>query len=93
MIKGFYFMKQNDIQDINVLFGLRVRQLRMAKGLTQEQLGYDTGLHRTYVGQIERAEKNITLKSIEKIAKELDMNVKELLDFSTIRPFGEDEEK
>lgn len=55
-------MKKYDLNDINVLFGLRVRQLRLERGLTQEQLGYECGLHRTYVGQIERAEKNITLK-------------------------------
>ena len=70
--------------NINVMFGLRVRQLRMERGLSQEQLGYEIGLHRTYVGQIERAEKNITLKNIEKIAKELNINVCELLDFSKI---------
>ena len=48
--------------NINVLFGKRIRQLRMQKGLSQEELGYEAGLHRTYIGQIERAEKNITLK-------------------------------
>ena len=78
-------MKDYDLNDINVLFGLRLRQLRLQKGMTQEQLGYECGLHRTYVGQIERAEKNITLKNIEKIAKNLDVNITELLDFSKIR--------
>ncbi|MDI9507524.1 MAG: helix-turn-helix transcriptional regulator, partial [Bacillota bacterium] len=61
--------------NINVLFGKRIRQLRMQKGLSQEELGYEAGLHRTYIGQIERAEKNITLKNIAKIAKELDVNI------------------
>lgn len=70
--------------DINVLFGKRVRQLREKKGISQEQLGFDVGLHRTYIGQIERAEKNITLKNIEKIAKQLDVNVSELMDFSKL---------
>jgi transcriptional regulator with XRE-family HTH domain len=74
-------MKDNDI---NVLFGKRVRQLREQKGISQEQLGFDAGLHRTYIGQIERAEKNITLKNIEKIAKRLDVNVSELMDFSKL---------
>lgn len=78
-------MKDYDLDDINVLFGIRLRQIRLEKGLTQEQLGYECGLHRTYVGQIERAEKNITLKNIEKIAKHLDINITELLDFSKIR--------
>lgn len=75
-------MKDNEV---NILFGIRVRQLREQKGISQEQLGYDTGLHRTYVGQIERAEKNITLRNIAKIAKELDVNISELMDFSKIK--------
>lgn len=71
--------------NVNILFGERVRQLRLEKGMSQEQLGYEAGLHRTYVGQIERAEKNITLKNIDKIARELDLNISELLDFSKIK--------
>lgn len=71
-------------ENINVLFGKRVRQLREEKGISQEQLGFDVGLHRTYIGQIERAEKNITLKNIEKIAKQLDVNVSELTDFTKL---------
>lgn len=70
--------------NINVLFGKRIKQLRMQKGLSQEELGYEAGLHRTYIGQIERAEKNITLKNIAKIAKELDVNISELFDFSKL---------
>jgi transcriptional regulator with XRE-family HTH domain len=71
-------------ENINVLFGKRVRQLRMRKGLSQEELGYEAGLHRTYIGQIERAEKNITLKNIAKIAKELGVNISELFDFNKL---------
>ena len=70
--------------NINILFGKRVRQLREQKGISQEQLGFDVGLHRTYIGQIERAEKNITLKNIEKIAKQLDVNISELTDFTKL---------
>lgn len=70
--------------NVNILFGKRVRQLREAKGISQEQLGFDVGLHRTYIGQIERAEKNITLKNIEKIAKHLDVNISELMDFNKL---------
>lgn len=72
-------------ENINVLFGKRVRQLRMRKGLSQEELGYEAGLHRTYIGQIERAEKNITLKNIAKIAKELGVNISELFDFNKLK--------
>lgn len=81
-------MKEEE-KNINVLFGKRVRQLREQKGISQEHFGFDVGLHRTYIGQIERAEKNITLKNIEKIAKQLNVNVSELLDFSKLDDFDE----
>lgn len=61
------------------LFGQNVRKLRVERGLSQEQLADKAGLHRTYIGMIERAEKNITLCNIEKIAKALDVNVKDFL--------------
>ncbi|NLM33283.1 MAG: helix-turn-helix transcriptional regulator [Acholeplasmataceae bacterium] len=74
----------NKRSDINYLFGQRVRQLRQQKGLSQEDLGYETGLHRTYIGQIERAEKNITLRNIERVARELGVDIKDLFDFTTL---------
>lgn len=70
----------SEIHRVNRLFGERVRELRLMKGLTQEELGLQCGLHRTYIGQIERAEKNITLQSMYKIANTLDIEIKELLD-------------
>jgi transcriptional regulator with XRE-family HTH domain len=63
---------------ILISFGERVRELRKEKGLSQEELSFKTGLHRTYIGMIERAEKNITLTNIEKIAKALDIDIKNL---------------
>lgn len=74
----------NSISEINILFGKRVRELREKKNLSQEELANLTGFHRTYIGQIERAEKNITLKSIEKIANSFYINIKELFDFTNI---------
>lgn len=50
------------------VFGQNVRRLRVERGLFQEQLADKAGLHRTYIGMIERAEKNITHCNIEKIA-------------------------
>ncbi|MFZ0928871.1 MAG: helix-turn-helix transcriptional regulator [Syntrophobacteraceae bacterium] len=64
---------------ILVKFGQRVRQERTRRGLSQEQLAELAGVHRTYIGMIERAEKNITLESIEKLAKALDLTPEELL--------------
>lgn len=63
---------------ILIAFGERVRELRKEKGLSQEELSYKADLHRTYIGMIERAEKNITLINIEKIAKALDVDIKKL---------------
>lgn len=65
--------------DILIFFGERVRDLRKQNNLSQEELADKAGLHRTYIGMIERAEKNITLINIEKIANALDINIKELL--------------
>jgi transcriptional regulator with XRE-family HTH domain len=56
-------------------FGQRVREERLKQGLSQEALAERAGLHRTYIGMIERAEKNITLINIEKIAKALRINI------------------
>jgi transcriptional regulator with XRE-family HTH domain len=71
--------------ETNILFGKRIRQIRLEKGLSQEQLGYEVNLHRTYIGQIERAEKNISLRLVGQIARELEMNIQELMDFSKLK--------
>ena len=60
-------------------FGERVREERVKQHLSQEELASRAGVHRTYIGMIERAEKNITLKNIEKIAKALGMKPVELI--------------
>ena len=67
-------------QDSKILkqFGLRVKEIRKEKGLSQEELADKADLHRTYIGMIERAEKNITLINIEKIALALDTPIIEL---------------
>jgi transcriptional regulator with XRE-family HTH domain len=65
-------------REILIKFGQRVRQLRKEKNLSQEDLSFKADLHRTYIGMIERAEKNITLVNIEKIAKALNVDIKEL---------------
>lgn len=71
-------MKKN----ILVKFGSHVRDLRRKKGFSQEELANKADLHRTYIGMIERAEKNITLVNIEKIATALDISINKLLDFN-----------
>ncbi|MFH1602256.1 MAG: helix-turn-helix transcriptional regulator [Candidatus Shapirobacteria bacterium] len=64
-----------------VKFGERVRQERLKQGLSQESLAAKTGVHRTYIGMIERAEKNIALENIEKVANALKLNINDLLTF------------
>ncbi len=66
-------------KEILIKFGERVREIRKEKGLSQEELSFNADLHRTYIGMIERAEKNITLVNIEKIANALEVEIKELL--------------
>lgn len=62
-----------------IQFGNRVRLERLKQNLSQEQLAVKAGVHRTYIGMIERAEKNITLGNIEKISKALKIKISEML--------------
>lgn len=61
-------------------FGEKVREERHKLGLSQEELASRAGVHRTYIGMIERAEKNITLENIEKIAKALNIPLDKIMD-------------
>ena len=63
---------------ILIEFGEKVREIRKNKKLSQEELSNKAELHRTYIGMIERAERNLTLANIEKIAKALNVEIKEL---------------
>jgi transcriptional regulator with XRE-family HTH domain len=63
---------------IILLFGLKVRELRKQKEISQEKLAELAGLHRTYIGMIERGEKNLTLLNIEKIALALNVKIIDL---------------
>lgn len=65
-------------EPILLLFGKNVQQHRISQGLSQEKLAELAGVHRTYIRMIERAEKNITLCNIEKIAKALNIQIQEL---------------
>src|SRR4051794_34546497 len=65
-------------QDIRPLFGSRIRQLRAAKGWSQEDLADRASLHRAYIGSIERGEQDISLANIEKLAATLGVSLAEL---------------
>lgn len=64
---------------IAISFGKRVREERIKRGLSQEKFAEFAGLHRTYIGMVERGEKNITLNNIEKIAKALEISLDKLM--------------
>lgn len=67
-------------EKILISFGKKVRKFRKEKGFSQEQLAFKADLHRTYIGMIERAEKNITLINIEKIANALEVEISQLFE-------------
>ena len=68
------------MQTENILthFGNTIKKYRISKGLSQEQLAFKADLHRTYIGMIERAEKNITLINIQKLSVALEISLSDL---------------
>ena len=62
-------------------FGNRIRDLRTQEKLSQEQLAFKTGFHRTYIGMIERGERNISLTNIAVFSKVFEMDLSDLLNF------------
>lgn len=66
--------------DICKKFGTRVRELRIAQELSQEVLAQKAGLHRTYIGGIERGERNVSLINIEKIASALNLSIVDIIE-------------
>ena len=64
---------------INKKVGLKIKEHRKKKGWSQEQLAFEAQLHRAYIGQIERGEKNIGLMNLEKIAKAFGITLKEII--------------
>lgn len=67
------------MNDLLAVLGKRVRELRAAKKWSQEELAHISGLHRTYIGQIERGEKNISFGNLSKISSVFDVTLAELL--------------
>ena len=69
------------MNDPKIQFGNKVREIRLEKEWSQEELGYQSGLDRTYIGSVENGKRNISLINICKIAKALNIAPKDLLDF------------
>lgn len=72
------------MSDLPKVIGERIRNFRKEKGLSQEELADIANLHATYIGQLERGEKNATLESIEKVANALEISLEDL--FRSIQP-------
>ena len=64
-------MPQSDRPELLVAFGQAVRKLRTARGLSQERLAEDVGIHRTYIGDVERGLRNLGLLNVDRIAAAL----------------------
>lgn len=61
------------------IFARNLREIRIKQGLSQEELADIAGLHRTYVGSVERGERNISIDNMERLASALKINIQELL--------------
>lgn len=68
------------MSEISKIVGQRIRNHRLAQGLSQEKLAEQAGCHPTYIGQLERGEKNPTIESIEKIAAALNVSMANLFE-------------
>lgn len=67
------------IGDLQRIVGKNLRAYRQARGLSQEAFADKLGVHRTYMGGLERGERNLTLQSLERLAEQMGMPVLELL--------------
>ena len=64
-------MPQSDKPELLVAFGQAVRRLRTARGLSQERLAEEVGIHRTYIGDVERGLRNLGLLNVDRVAHAL----------------------
>ncbi len=78
-VKRFFEQLINQMSELTVAFGLRVREQRKLKNISQEKLALLCNIDRSYIGRIERGEVNITLEKIYEIALVLKVSVKNLL--------------
>lgn len=79
--------------ELKVLFGQRLKNLRLAKGLTQEELAERAGLHPTFIGIIERGKQSASLDSVEKLARALEIEVRQFFSPFPRGKVGEEKER
>lgn len=70
--------------DIKIMFGLRLRQIRKEKGLSQEKIMMGTGIHRTYLSEVERGIRNISIVNVYKISQMLQIDIMDMFDFKKV---------
>jgi transcriptional regulator with XRE-family HTH domain len=63
-----------------VKLGQRIRELRKVKGMSQEDLAEVTGLHRTYIGGVERGERNISVINLDRVARAFSITISDLVE-------------
>lgn len=68
------------MKDIRKLYGEHLKAFRKKKGLSQEDLGFKSSIHRTYISEVERGRRNISIVNIAKIAKALNLSIKDFFD-------------
>lgn len=68
-------------KDVHILFGLRIKELRLKAHISQEELSFRCGLSKNYISDVERGTRNISLKAISKFAYGLHVEIKDLFTF------------
>ena len=68
-------------QSIEIKVGKRIKALRNKLGISQEELGFRSGVHRTYIASLEVGKRNISIATLEKIVKALDVSLSEFFVF------------
>ena len=68
------------MKDIRILYGEKLKDFRKKQGLSQEELGFKSSLHRTYISEVERGRRNISIVNIARIAKALGLPIKDFFE-------------
>lgn len=68
------------MKDIRILYGEKLKDFRKKQGLSQEELGFKSSLHRTYISEVERGRRNISIVNIARIANALRIKIKDFFD-------------
>ena len=68
-------------KDVHILFGLRIKELRLKAHISQEELSFRCGLSKNYISDVERGTRNISLKALSKLAYGLHVEIKDLFTF------------